>query len=162
GAIRRSPSKIAFTKFCTRIACGLAAFSNGMSTCQISGLAKPIFDCWLNSIISASLRVKESLSRSRTSLPRVPAISNRFVPGASRIIRFGSIPVGQNPAHAGHLAQFTAGEQLLDFKVARFGPELKHSGKDDFGIALVGGNQSFRICLMRRNRLFNHGMNPLV
>ena len=85
GAISGSPSRIAFTKFCTIAACGSVAFSNGISTFQTSGFTKPCFAVWLNSIMSASLRVKASRLFSRTSLPFVPMISNRLVPGASPV-----------------------------------------------------------------------------
>ena len=47
--------------------------------------AKPLFEVWLNSIMSESLRVKVTLLFSSTILPRVPVISKRFVPGASPV-----------------------------------------------------------------------------
>ena len=65
--------------------CAFAAFSNGISQFHTSGLEKPPLAVLLNSIMSASLRVKCSLLFSSTSLPRVPAISKRLVPGASPV-----------------------------------------------------------------------------
>jgi ABC-type phosphate/phosphonate transport system ATPase subunit len=52
---------------------------------QTSGLAKPLLAALLNSIMSASLRVNVILLFSSTSLPRVPQISKRFVPGDSPV-----------------------------------------------------------------------------
>jgi len=46
---------------------------------------KPLFAALLNSIMSASLRLKVSLLFSSTTLPRVPMSSKRFVPGASPV-----------------------------------------------------------------------------
>ena len=79
------PSRIESTKFCMSTLCALGTESKGISTFQTSGFAKPLFEVLLNSVMSASFRLNVSLLFSRTTLPRVPQISKRLVPGASPV-----------------------------------------------------------------------------
>ncbi len=72
-------------KFCIRTAWPLGEGPKGISTFQTSGLAKPSLAVRLNSIMSDSLRTRVSLSASSSSLPRVPTISKRLVPGDSPV-----------------------------------------------------------------------------
>jgi hypothetical protein len=109
-------------------------------------LRKPTLEVLLNSSIGVSLRMKLSLSFSRTTRPRVPAISKRFVPGASPVevmnvpvAPFGYSMYAVTSAHARrHPAKPLEGVEVVEALVEEDAAAFAFPGRAPAAAGVIG------------------------